>query len=457
MKKLILILFFFILLNTSHAQQHFSSLEVPSNMRAIRGMMVGEDIFLSIEWPSGDLTTMNTSYFIKPDGSNVEIDMSRLVKKAIIGGVRRGDRTQFYYLDEMKDIVSVHCLEIGPSGEKKDLSDTVEVPGKIYGSYTENGSLYMLCALKKDFTLKLLQLQDGKLVNETTFSLSYDLGKKKETNVSFYHAAPHTTPKQASAPVKIVKDGNNIWITIDEPMMKVDLTLTESSIFKTTVIKLDLLTGKTAIKAFYETQRDHFTSTVVGGDVYRLVFARPVPRIDQFNFESGKKVKTANLVRGNDPARDSTYAHIGTNLKTEKDVKKAYVVKRVIGNLFIVDSLSGNEKILTIGHYGDQVDKFISPMTVVGLVLTAASLTFSELYEGPYSCVYYYYKGSMDTGFTETYRTPLLRQVVDEYEYNLMINKVRFDYKGYLYDNDITYGFYKKKKSATVDIIKFQK
>jgi hypothetical protein len=89
--------------------------------------------------------------------------------------------------------------------------------------------------------------------------------------------------------------------------------------------------------------------------------------------------------------------------------------------------------------------------------MTVTSLLVSDLVQGPYSCVYYYYAGSNDTGYTSTYRTPLLRQIIDDYEYNLLIKKVRFDCQGYLHSAALTYAFYQRKKSKELEIIKFEK
>lgn len=90
-------------------------------------------------------------------------------------------------------------------------------------------------------------------MNEIPFLLPFDLGKMNEGNVSFFDASTPTSPKQASAPIKIIRDKNLMWITIDEPADIHSHKLTTASIFKTTVVRLDLLSGKSSIKSFIET------------------------------------------------------------------------------------------------------------------------------------------------------------------------------------------------------------
>lgn len=163
------------------------------------------------------------------------------------------------------------------------------------------------------------------------------------------------------------------------------------------------------------------------------------------------------MLRGQEPGRDSTYARIGKYVKTEKDVKNANIVKRVLGNLFIVDSLSAQQQLLTVGHYGYHMITFTGFTDPFSYALSLTSLLISDLSEGPYSCVYSYYVGSSDADYTATYRTPLLRQVIDEYEYRLLKSKVRFEYRGYLHRPTFTYAFYQRNKSNVLEIFKFEK
>jgi hypothetical protein len=458
MKRILFVILIITSSRFSYTQELFTTLKMPGKVDKIWGMMIDNDIFMSIEFPDTNTKLTNISYFIHPDGSKTEIDLTAIADKPIIGGIRRDGSTYFYYLDEVSKKAVVKCFVVDSSGMGTTLPKAIDVPGKIYGCYIERGDLFMLCAVKKKFTLKLLCLRDGILAAETDFPLTFDLGGTKETKVSFFDAALPTTPQQASAPIKIVKDKNLIWITIDEPYRDYGQAVTESSIFKTTVARLDLVTGKTSIKSFFEKQWYPFTSALLKGNLYRLVLEHKKPRVDIFNFENGQQIRTWNLLRGAEPGRDSTYARIETYLKTEKDVKGANVVKRIMGNLFIVDSLSANEQILTLGHYGDQVIIPTFGITpAVWAVMTATSLLVKELIVGRYSCVYYYYKGPSDDGYTATYHTPLLSQVIDDYEYNMLTKKIMFSYKGYLRDIGITYAIYQKRKSNELDIMIFKK
>ena len=452
MKKCYLILFFFFILSTlSFAQKNFSTLDVAGPVTGIRGMMVGTDIFLSID------SKGNRSYMIHPDGTKTELDIRAIQDKLLIGAAQSNDKTFFYYLEAKGKTYFISALEFeGQSKTGMSSSQGIELPGKIYGSYIEDdGSIFLLCSLKKELTLTLLQIREMKEVNRTNFPLSFDLGKSKGEDVSFYRGDIPTTPKQAAAKIKLVKEQDAIWITVDEPANPYESDPVGSKVFRTTVIKLDLMTGKSSIKGFFETSILPFTSTMLNGNLYRLIQADNGYRIDQFNFSSGKKLHTVALPYGKEVRQDSLYARIKSKVK--KDIRGAAMLNRVFGQFLIVDSLSSNEILFTIGDYGDMMMAPIAGIpNVAGLVIAFSSLIVRDIAEGPFSCVYHYCVGSMDKGIKHTYATPLLRQAVDDYEYNLMKKKVKLDYKGYVYKPNAIFAIYQKEKAGGVDILKFE-
>lgn len=455
MPRFLTILFFVFLNTTSFSQKPFTTLDVPGEVDNIQGMMVGNDIFLTMEESNANGAPSSLSYFIKPDGTHVEIDLNRAGMGPLIAGVRQHDSTYFYYLDINKDHAYINSLLANQSGPKTiTVDDNIEVPGKIYGSYVENERLYILCAVKKDYTIKLLGFHSGRLESEKTYPLSFDLGKRKESIVSFFETKYVPTPRQASGLVKLIKEKEFLWILADEPPTSAS---TENTGFKTTVIRINLVTSESVIKTFFEEDPNTFVTYLQKGQLFRLVNAPRAARIDEYNFDTGKKVKTTILNRGKEPGRDSTYARIGGRFRTEKDVKGAYIVKRVFGSLLIVDSLSQNEQLLTVGHYGDHLMKFGGVTNLLSVAVGVASLIVNELAEGPITTVYSYYRGSMDSGFTATYQSPFIQKVIDDYEYKQLIGRVRYEYRGYLNQPGFVYAVYRKAKSGSIEILKFEK
>ena len=284
----------------SYAQTSIASLTLPGKADEIRGMLIDEDIFLSAAFSTASTTRNIRSYFVHPDGKKTEVDLKIVGDKPMIGGIRRGDNTFFYYVDEISKRAVIRCVVVDSIGASRSLSETIEIPGKIYGTYIEEDDLFALCALKNEFKLKLLRIHDGSIIDEISFPLSFDIGKNKEAKVSFFDASIPTTPLEASALVKLVKDKNLLWLIADEPIEPVRSSILQqlSLMFKTTVVKLDLKRKESHLSNLFLSHRmASFTTAMFNGDLYRLVIDRE-PRIDLFNFESGQKLKTLKIASG---------------------------------------------------------------------------------------------------------------------------------------------------------------
>lgn len=455
MVRFLNVLFFVFLSINSFSQKPFAKVNAPGEVDNLQGMMVGNDLFLTMERSNPNEGLSNLSYFIHADGTNSEIKLDDVGTRPLVAGVRQHDSTYFYYLDIDKEHAYIYGLSVNQQGSLTNkVDDNSEVPGKIYGSYVENERLYVLCAVKKDYTLKLLGFHSGRLESEKTYPLSFDLGKRKESIVSFFETKYIPTPRQASGFVKLIKENELLWILVDEPPTP---STTENTGFKTTVIKIDLATSQSVIKTFFEAEPNAFVTYLRNGHLFRLVNAPKGARIDEYDFNTAKKVNTAILNRGKEKGRDSTYARIGGRFRTEKDVKGAYIVKRIFGPLLIVDSLSEHEQFLTVGHYGDHMMKFGGVTNLLSVAVGVASLIANELAEGPITTVYSYYRGSMDSGFTATYQSPFIQKIIDDYEYKQLIGRVRYEYRGYLNQPGFVYAVYRKAKSSEIEILKFEK
>jgi hypothetical protein len=265
--RLSILFFLLVISHSSYTQELLTEIAAQGKIDNISGMMIDADIFITIDVLSPNGKKSSKSYLIQKDGSKSEIDLTAIVGKYLIGGVRDGENTYFYYIDEKNDRVLIEAMRTdNKTGKGVVLSNSMDVPGK----------------------------------------------------------------------------------------------------------------------------------------------------------------------------------------------KGAAIIKRLFGYLLIVDSLSGAEKFLTVGHYGDHMIAVIGPASVAGLIVTAASLIVREVAEGPISTVYSYYRGSMDKGFTASYKSPFVRKVMDDYEYRQLISGVRYDYRGYLDLPGATCAIYQKDKSKTIQILRFK-
>ncbi|HTF18773.1 MAG TPA: hypothetical protein VK658_11900 [Chryseolinea sp.] len=425
----------------------------PSN---IQGMMIGVDVFLSMNVQGSQAPF---AVMINPDGEQRTLDLSAIGANPLVAGVKSGDSTFFYFLKQVNKVTGIASMVLDNQTDKSHvLPYHFDVPGEIYGSYIEGQDMFMLCGVKNEYKLRLLQFRAGKLFDKSEFPLTFNLGKSKTQRITFFDMANPVTPSQAVGHVKICKDGRTIWILVDEPKNDRDVTQTEKTLFRTTAVKLNLDTKQTTVKSFYESEPVAFTSHPLGNDVYRLVLSANGFRVDQFNFNTAKKVNSVILEHGTEPGRDSTYARLG-GLKTEKNVKRVPLIKRYMGSFLIVDSLSNGERVFTIGDYGDNYSSLpfvAAPFPIVGLILTSSSLIVGELVEGRLSTSYSYYRGWMNKGVHATYQVPFLRKVVDDYDYNQLKRKVRLEYRGYINLPTATFEITQQGRLSAIEIRKFQ-
>ena len=455
----IIILALVVLSHTAFSQTLYSTITMPEAPSNIQGMMMGDDIFLSMKVRQGLSHQQQLSMLVHANGEYSELDLSIVGDNPVVAAVKRGDSTCFYYLKtHEKNVVlaTMVMTEVNKKGEA--LPTVIDIPGKIYGSYVEGSDLFMLCGVKNEFKLKLLQIRNGQAHSIREFGLTFNLGKRKDQRVTFFDMSKPVTPQVAAGDVKICKNGRAIWIIVDEPFRDADVTMTNMTLFRTTVIRLDLDTQETVVKSFYETLKAYFTSAIMGNDVYRMVSDNGL-RIDQIDFYSGKKKGTVSLPITKEQRRDTVYARIGSEFKTYKTLMSNSVLSRWIGNYLIVDSLANGERVFTVGSYGDRYPYFLfigGPLPIASLIITTSSLVIGELVENPISMVYRYYIGNMEDGFKATHQVPLLRNRVDDFDSRQVGKRVSFSYRGYIHLSEKTFEIVQKKGSSTIEVRKFE-
>lgn len=431
-------------------------------VKDIRGMIVDNDIFLTVnflESPTGTVVKTK-SYWIHADGTQKEIDLKPIEDKALIAVSTLGDSVYYYYLEESKKTFVIRAwVWSSQTGSGKTSGMQIDLPGKLFGNYIDQGSLYLVCALKGSYSLRLVQIQGMQVYKETNFSLSFDLGKNKKAAVSYFSPGAMATTSQASASIKITKEENTIWITADEPMRDYDRTVEESSLFKTSVVRLDPATGQASTKVFFDPSHNYFNSTLFDGNLYRVLQDDGL-RMDVFNFENGKKVHSMKMPSTVDHDQDMAYSRLGSKRTISKRPVVRQIVKSSFPNFVIADSTSSNEVVLTLGTYAQDTPGAVPVVPTFGLIgaliSLASTVAIHELSSG-YLYHYFYLKGTIDSGFHFTNETNLTRQRIDEYEIKQQAEKIVFKYKGYLADSSGVYAIYQQAKSPHIQILKFEK
>jgi len=178
LKKIVVFIPLLICVVTAYSQILHKTLIAPGEPENIHGMMVGESVFLSMQVNGKSDGQKNHSVLVHPNGEHQKIDLGPMSGHPIVAGVKGVDSLCFYFLEYFQKAAVVATVLVG-SDKSQKLPGRINVPGVIYGSYVVGSDLFMLCGVKGEFKLKLLQIRNGHLITQSDFPLTFDLGKKK--------------------------------------------------------------------------------------------------------------------------------------------------------------------------------------------------------------------------------------------------------------------------------------
>jgi len=436
----------------------------------LKGIKVGDSIFLTLEAVSvtnasktgstGDAVTINKSYWLLPNGESKEVDLPKLVEKSFLATAKSNDTTYYYFAEWYKKGAKIKALALSKNGKGQISDRSILLDTRLYGRYVENGSLYLLTAEKSAFGLRLIQLNGLSIVGERNFPLSFDLGKNKRASISFYEANSPIMPSQATDPIKIIKEKDAIVICVDE--YKLDYTdpnAPPTSLFRTIVARLDLVTGEVTNRLFMETTPVYFNSTVFNNYLYRIVLDAGL-KTEVFDLSNGQKVTSYIIPEKAKTMNTSVYSRNEESLmvkKTEGVEPNSLLRFNRKGFLIVEPSPLQDSLQITMGVYGEIYHSvpLVHSLGLLGvLVPTMATIGANALDDRKYY-QYFYMKSNQknESLLFQKGNTGLLLQKIDEYE---MQRGEVYAIKGYIPTQNAIYGIYGFKNSPIVQVIKFE-
>lgn len=443
MKNIFLIYFVF-LIHATFAQQEVLNLDiVSSKYKGLRGAVLNDSAFVVISQTTGAkcywLNGASAREVVLPELNNVPV--------FAVGGI---DTTYYYFIKETKKQVSFSALAV--KGESRVLSNqNIVLETRLYGSYVENGHLFLLAVDKAGYGMLLLEYDGLKQISSQRFSLSFNLGKFNKTGVSFYHANIPVMASNVDKYIKIMKDKDCIWISIDEP--RPQNSEIQQAVNRTIVTKLDLKTGTSTNRLFPEGSDSDFSSLIYKGHLYRMVQENGY-HLDIYNLESGRKIGVySKTVSKNDGQMVNWIVRDGAKLSVQKIAWDRFIIRPAHKPLIIVDSLDNGAILASIGDHNEIYNRVpnVFPLGLAGvLVPLIATVAIREIGEGPefHEYVQFQIKDNKQELFNEI---ATRRQRIDEFE---TLQKVSF--KGYMHTPASAYGFYMNLKSTQLKIVRFE-
>ncbi len=440
-----------------HAQKVITEIEFEkSKIDKLGGMVFNDSLFITAESLSMGTQTGKVSYWLRKDGSKRKVDLSKMGDKPIFAVSATAEEEYYYYLMEAKKAVTIKALVIEKkTGQSKIGSEEILLAGNIYGSFVENNDLYLLNAVKGSFTLTLNKIHALTVVNNQLYNLSFDLGSSDASITHLRAAGTEFIPSNGIGNVKITKEHDAIWISVDEPKNPNANIDDIKRLYKTSVIKLDRLNPeKSFVKSFFIDTQNFFISRIFNGYLFR-VFQDSYFHCEVINILTDENMFSRVLSRKYEFPNSNIYFRQIDYMINRKTTSRP--ISEIYTGFINVDTVSSGNYILTVGAWGE-----IKPTTplvhfgLLGLLASAATQAIvRELSEGEKIFKYGHINISMDGQFNFTNNSNLIIQKIDDYEIENFKEKV--EYKGYLASVGSVFAFYKVKKSNKLQVVEFER
>ncbi|MCE7864848.1 MAG: hypothetical protein DYG99_15020 [Bacteroidetes bacterium CHB5] len=465
MKKLIVITVLFFLSRESNSQNPIAEIDFENQaIERLKGAVLNDSLFLSVEGVQTAYNSKRNFYWVKADGSvrKLPLDLNKNHSIYAVGYTK--DEEYYYYPVEIRKRVFLRAIIFNKkTSELRAGTQEVEIPGTIYGSYVEDGRVYFVLAEKKSYLLQLLCIKGLEVDSKKEFKLTFDLGSYKTEQAKFTNANESFTPSKAFSPIKLIRDNNILWITIDEPK-NFTYEYTEpptGAIYKTTVIKIDLNDAdKSVVKSFFESRPGDFSAKVFDNKLFRIYLDNRIntTTIDVFDIVTSQKIVSRTFTNKSDfPETNVVYRSmdnkIGMNITTTP------FFRTVSGIGYVSSDSIGKYTLLMGAEFEYKPNTGLVNGLGLGALLASAILqaVVHEIGSKKFSYNYVYLNLDINNNVTTAQHVNNVMNKVDEFEIQEFGLKNPPNLKGYLTSSNGIFALYNPRKTQILKIYNFAK
>ena len=204
-----------------HCQTMLTEFNIPKGIRhepkQIQCVPDGNCLLISYQLPLAPTGFEEfNAQLVSADGKTTRMNIHSIYDKILCGVVNAAEGKLLYFLEVAKKNAVVRAVKLDPH-EEALLTASMALPGKFIGSDIRNNALFIYLFEKKSLGLKVLKIEDLQIKDESEYKLPLDISKFKSTDISLIPGGTHIGTAQAGAKVKIVLQGENIAISVDEP------------------------------------------------------------------------------------------------------------------------------------------------------------------------------------------------------------------------------------------------
>lgn len=444
--RLLILILLSLLANDGYAQEviaEFDGADAP--VEGFATVMVGDSILVLGKYKSAS-APISQVWLNKETGELRPLDLPELSQKSICGITRAGDKVNFYYYTQSRKTVLLNVLQLDRTTNQK-VVDTIPLKNdmRLLGSYVDN-KLRIVFSSPQTFSIRIFDVNGEKLENERVFQVPNDLFVSKDPFL-FFPKGVIPRKDEAVALKKIYHTDSSLVITVDEPFEEYNERRTT---FKTTYVSLDLITGKTIVKYFIESQRSPFSTFICNNMLYRKLDYKSV--MDVFNLSSGNKVSSLSI----------PFESIETVQQIVRDGDKGTIQKRPLGKPLYLKAAKGfvnvehhaGKTVLLWGWSSDAASGLFGtgPFALIGGL--AVSIV-RDIRERNLIAYQYFDLNASGQGRVAP-ATSSVSMRVDEYELS-KFGDMRLNLKAYAEDASYIYAFYLRAKTSKITFVRFPK
>lgn len=417
-----------------------------SSVEGFATVTVGDSILILGKYKSAIAAPLQL-WLNKITGEVRPLDIPELSQKSICGITRSTRTVNFYYYTQSKKSVLLNVLELDRSTGQK-IVDTIPLRTdmRLLGSYVD-GKLKIVFSSPRTFSIRIFEVDGNKLDNEKIFQVPNDLFVSKDPFVFFPKGV---TPRkhEALSLKKIYQNDSSLVITVDEPFEEYN---EKRKTFKTTYVNLNLVTGKTIIKFFMETQRSPFSTFVHHNLLYRRLDNKN--EMDVFDLSLGKKVSSFSI----------PFESLETVEQVVRDGEKGFIEKRQVGKpLYFFRAAKGfvnveedqGRTVLMWGWSQEAGSGLFGPGPFA--LIGGLAMTIVRDIKERNLIAYQYFDLAASRPDHVVPAVSSLNKRVDEYELSRFAG-MRLNLKAYAEDASYVYAFYLRPKTSKIIFVRFNK
>jgi hypothetical protein len=348
---------------TTKAQDTLAVVEPKYSAGSVEVFFMADTMFLRMPYDAGTTARRGSLASLYVGQHKVsDLDLSEIGRHDLFGIKRYGDDIFYYAFDAQAKKTELLIYRSGLNTPAILLSKTL-IDG-LPAQGIDRGSTFLICMLvKKGSTVNLHEFDREKLVSVKDIKIPLDLKKTKDNDIQFFLPESPERVSAATAPLKLFLNDKLFAAVFDQRWKEYETEETQT-LFKTTVFRKDMVTGKEDLDVFFSTETFTFKSYLSESRLYRLVSSEKASTLTVHDLDNNKVVSETVVSAFTDTR---AFKRNGAERKLESVNESDFSGQKAVLNSdlsILVDKHRGR-KVVTIGYTINYSGVDVGPLAAV--------------------------------------------------------------------------------------------